>query len=53
MRAHDLVAMHDANRDDYIYDFESLERFSNLVTTLLQDYKRVKNRIAFYELSRR
>lgn len=53
MHAHDLVVMHDANRDDYIYDFASFERFFNLVTTLLQDYKRVKNRIAFYELSRR
>ena len=53
MHAHDLVLMQDANRDDYIYDFKSFDKFFKQVIILLQDYKRVNNRISFFELSRR
>lgn len=52
MHAHELVNREDANRDDYIYDFASFEKFYNLVQSLLQDYKKVNNKIAFLELSR-
>lgn len=53
MHAHDLVTLQDANRDDFIYNFKSFERFFNRVIVLLQDFKMVNNRIAFAELLRR
>lgn len=49
MHAHELVIMHDANRNDYIYDFNSFEKFFKQVETLLQDYRKVNNRVAFSE----
>lgn len=49
MHAHELVYMYDANRGDYIYNFASFEFFFSRVGILLQDYKRVNNKIAFSE----
>jgi hypothetical protein len=51
MHAHELVHMHDANQEDYIYDFNSFEEFFNQVGALLQGYKRVNNRIMFLEFT--
>ncbi len=50
MHVHDLVTMHDAHRDDYIYNFTSFEKFFGQVRKLLLDFKRVNNKIAFMEL---
>lgn len=52
MHAHELVNKRDANRDDYIYDFESFEKFFERVIALLNDNKRVNNRIGFSEIGR-
>lgn len=49
MHANELVHMYDANRDDYIYDFASFEAFFKRVLALLQDFKKVNNRIALSE----
>jgi hypothetical protein len=51
MHAQDFVNMVDANSDDYIYDFNSFETFFTRVKVLLQDFKRVNNRVAFYEIT--
>lgn len=47
MHANELVNLDDVNRDDYIYDFTSFEKFFKQAETLVQDYKKVNNRIAF------
>jgi hypothetical protein len=52
MHAKELVHREDANRNDYIYDFDSFEEFFNLVQSLLREYKRVHNKIAYLELER-
>lgn len=49
MHAHDLVIKCDPHRDDYIYSFESFEKFYNQVSLFIQDYKKVNNKIAFLE----
>ncbi len=51
MHSHELVYMRDANRNDYIYDFSSFEDFFKQVTALLDDFQRVRNRVAFKEMS--
>lgn len=47
MHAHELVYRRNPHLADYIYDFASFERFFLLVLRLLQDYKKVNNRILF------
>lgn len=47
MHVHEFVNMEDANRDDYIYDFATFEKFFERVRGLLLDHKKVNNRIAF------
>ena len=51
MHAHDLVYMYDATRSDYIYDFTTFETFFKRGGMLLQDYKKVNNKIAFSEFA--
>lgn len=50
MHAHDLVSKDDAQRDDYIYNFESFKKFFEQVTTLLQDHKKVSNKVTLMPL---
>jgi hypothetical protein len=50
MHAHEFVNVQDVGRDDYIYDFKSFEIFFDRVTALIQDYRRVNNRVAFLTL---
>jgi hypothetical protein len=49
MHALEFIQLKDANRDDYIYDFESFTIFFEQVTTLLLDYKRVTNKFAWFQ----
>jgi hypothetical protein len=52
MHAHEFVNMYDANRDDYIYDYDTFKDFFNRVAVLLQDYKKVNNRITLLDNGR-
>jgi hypothetical protein len=47
MHAHELVNMADVTTDDFIYDFDSFKRFFTRVELLLNDEKRIRNRITF------
>ncbi len=49
MHAHDPVNLDDAYRGDFIYNFASFEKFFNQVSGLLQDYKKVNNKITLRE----
>jgi hypothetical protein len=49
MHTHDMVIKCDPTRDDYIYSFESFDKFFNQVGTFLQDYRKVNNKIGFLE----
>ena len=50
MHAHDLIHLDDPYRGDYIYTLTSFEEFFQQVSVLLQDYQKVNNRIALYQL---
>ena len=43
MHVHELVDKKDHTADDLIYDFESFEKFCDMATQLLLDFKRVHN----------
>lgn len=47
MHAHELVNMVDVTTPDYIYDFQTFEKFFQRARALLNDARRVKNRIRF------
>lgn len=47
MHAHELVNMVDVTTPDYIYDFHTFEKFFQRARALLDDARRVENRIRF------
>lgn len=47
MHAHELVNMVDVTTPDYIYDFQAFEKFFQRTRALLNDVRRVENRIRF------
>jgi len=49
MHAHELVNMQNRSADNFIFDFETFEKFFNYAITLHQDYKKLKNRINFLQ----
>lgn len=49
MHAHEQVSLDDAYRGDFIYTFDSFEKFFNKVKALLEDYKKVNNKITLRE----
>jgi len=51
MHAHELVNLEDVSRNDYIYDFETFEKFFKRVLDLLRDFKKVNNKIALSGMS--
>ena len=49
MHAHELVNMQNRSADNFIFDFETFEKFFNYAITLHHDYKKLKNRINFLQ----
>jgi hypothetical protein len=48
MHANEFVHRQDPTTDDFIFEFEPFEKFFKLAVKLHIDFKRVKNRIAFF-----
>jgi hypothetical protein len=49
MHAHELVNMENWSADNFIFDFVSFEKFFRHAIALQNDYKRLKNKVAFLQ----